>query len=342
MNKPTKLGIAIVLVSLAFGQAQTLHGAEQSSVKPPAQVFVVNTGDGTVSQVDLATMKTLQTHKVGPRPYGIAISKDGKTVAVGVEDEEKVKFFSLPDFKQKGETKIGRMFNDHIVLTQDGKHILVANFYSDDVVGIDIETMKEAFRIKECSAPHVVKYGPLRKYAYVTCKKITGIAIIDPENKKLVKFHQINVNPRSLTFSPDEKTVYFGSFWVNGFFAMDAETGKVTQLFAVDPPKENSGQQEVTYHGVEAVYPNVVLAANEGRSYIDAVDVKTGKLLARLTDVSKPCCIERIPGTTPVRVLISNIGDGTLQFAEVSQDGQLKSLGKTQVGKAPKRVAFLP
>jgi hypothetical protein len=203
--------------------------------------------------------------------------------------------------------------------------------------------MKEAFRIKETSAPHVVKYGPLGKYAYVTCKKITGIAIVDPAQRKLVKFHQINVNPRSLTFSPDEKTVYFGSFWVNGFFAMDAESGKVTQLFVLDPPKASSGQQEVTYHGVEAVYPGIVLGANEGRSYVDAVDVKSGMLLDRLTaDVSKPCCIERVPGTDPVRVLISNIGEGTLQLAEVSKEGKLKSLGKTAVGKAPKRVAFVP
>jgi hypothetical protein len=48
--------------------------------------------------------------------------------------------------------------------------------------------------------------------------------------RKLVKFHQINVNPRSLTFSPDESKVYFGSFWVDGFFEMDAESGEVTRL----------------------------------------------------------------------------------------------------------------
>jgi DNA-binding beta-propeller fold protein YncE len=343
MNRRTHLVICAIMTAAAQVPGQALRAEEQAPAKAPSQVFAVNTGDGSISLVDIPAMKTVQTHKVGPRPYGIAISKDGKTVAVGVEDEEKVKFYSLPDFKQKGETKIGRMFNDHIVLTPDGKHIIVANFYSDDIVGIDIETMKEAFRIKETSAPHVVKYGPLQKYAYVTCKKITGIAIVDPAERKLVKFHQINVNPRSLTFSPDEKTVFFGSFWVNGFFAMDAESGKVTQLFALDPPKDNSGQQEVTYHGVEAVYPSIVLGANEGRSYVDAVDVKTGKLLDRLTtDVSKPCCIERIPGTDPVRVLISNIGDGTLQLAEVSKEGKLKSLDKATVGKAPKRVAFVP
>jgi YVTN family beta-propeller protein len=319
-------------------------GAEEPAGEPaPRQVFVVNTGDASVSLVDLARMKEVKRYPVGPRPYGIAVSRDGKSVAVGVEDEEKVKFFSLPDFKPRGETRIGRMFNDHIVLTPDGKHILVANFYSDDVVAIDVETMKEAYRIKECSAPHVVKYGPLKKYAYVTCKKITGIAVIDPAGQKLVKFHQINVNPRSLTFSPDEKKVYFGSFWVNGFFEMDTDSGKVTRLFAFDPPKDNAGPQEVTYHGVEAVAPNVILSANEGRSYVDSVDVAGGKLLDRLTqDISKPCCVERIPGTDPVRVLVSNIGDATLTLVEVGKDGKLKPLGKAEVGKAPKRVAFLP
>ncbi len=332
----------LAAVCMAAVMAPRPHAGEKAADASPRQVFVVNTQDASVSLVDLAALKEVKRHPVGPRPYGIAVSRDGKSVAVGVEDEECVKFYSLPDFTPKGKTPIGKMFNDHMVLTQDGKYVLVANFHSDDVVGIDIETMKVAFRIQDCSAPHVVKYGPLQKYAYVTCKKITGIAVIDPASRKLVKFHPINVNPRSLTFSPDESKCYFGPFWVNGIFEMDTQSGKVTRLIELAPPQDNAAPQEVTYHGVEAVYPNVVLAANEGRSYLDSVDVRAGKLLNRLTDVSKPCCVERIPGTDPVRVLVSNLGDGTLQVVLVSQDGKLKVLGKAQVGKAPKRVAFLP
>jgi YVTN family beta-propeller protein len=330
-----------VIAAVTLAPAHRLRAADEVA---PRQVFVVNTQDASVSLVDIATMKELKRHPVGPRPYGIAVTRDGKTVAVGVEDEECVKFFSLPDFKLKGQTKIGQMYNDHIVLTQDGKQILVANFYSDDVVAVDAETMKEAYRIEGCSAPHVVKFGPLKKNAYVTCKKVTGIAIIDPSGRRFVKFHQLNVNPRSLTFSPDESKLYFGSFWVNGFFEMDTASGKVTRLFEHEPPASHSASQEVTYHGVEAVTPNIVLAANEGRSYVDSVDVNTGRLLDRLNEVSKPCCIERIPGAGngPVRVLISNIGDGSLQLVEVTSDGKLRARGKAQVGKAPKRVSFLP
>jgi len=339
---------AIVLGMLAIvnlhGGLQRDNRAQAGSGDAPAKVFVVNTGDGSVSLVDLKAMKEIERYKVGPRPYGIAVSADGKSVAVGIEDEECVKFFSLPDFKLKGKTAIGKMFNDHIVLTRDGQHIIVANYYSDDVVGVNVNTMKEEFRIKDLSAPHVVRYGPLDKHAFVTCKKATGVAIIDPDNRKLVKFFSLTVNPRSLTFSPDESKVYCGSHWVNGFFEADLKQGKVTRLFELAPPKDNAAPQEVTYHGVQAVHGHIVLAANEGRSYLDAVDVRSGKLLDRLMDVSKPCCIEPIPGAKgdSVRVMLSNLGDGSLQFVDVSREGTLKTVGKAMVGKGPKRVAFLP
>src|SRR5687768_6347317 len=148
-------GAAAATVPLVLG----VHRASAAATAPK-EVFVVNTQDASVSRVDLGSMKELKQYKVGPRPYGIMVTADGKTAAVGVEDEECVKFFSLPDFKEVGKTKIGKMFNDHIVLTQDGKLVLVADFHSDDVFVIDVATMKEAARIKGCSAPHVVKYGP--------------------------------------------------------------------------------------------------------------------------------------------------------------------------------------
>jgi YVTN family beta-propeller protein len=307
----------------------------------PRAVFVVNTQDASVSRVDLETMKEMDRFPVGERPYGIAMLADGKLLAVGVEGEEAVKFFAMEGFEPRGAVTIGPMHNDHIVLSADGRFVLVANYDSDAVIAIDAATLKEAFRITGTSAPHVIKYGPRRSLAYVTCKKITGIAIVDPAKRALVAFHQLNVNPRSLTFSPDESRLFFASFWVDGFFEMDPAAGKVTRLFELEPPAGNAAPQEVTYHGVEAVGPTTVLAANEGRSYVDAVDVTSGELRSRLTDrVSKPCCIERIPGTSATEVLVSNIGDGTLSRVRMSENGQLSTLASAKVGAAPKRVAF--
>lgn len=311
--------------------------------RAPSQVLVVNTQDGSVSRVDLAAMQEVGRFPVGERPYGIAVTRDGKTVAVGVEGEEKVKFFSIDGFAPLGEVRIGPMFNDHIILSADGKSMLVANFHSDDVVGIDVASRREAFRIEGASAPHVIKYGPLRRLAYVTCKKVTGIATVDPAKRALVQFQQTNVNPRSLTFSADESRLYFASFWVDGFFEMDPAAGKVTRLIALPPPAEDAAPREVTYHGVEAVGGGLILAANEGRSYLDAVEVGSGKLVARQREgISQPCCVERIPGSSPTRALVSNLGDGSVTVVEVAGTGALRRVGQVRVGKAPKRVAFLP
>lgn len=60
-----------------------------------------------------------------------------------------------------------------------------------------------------------------------------------------------------------------------------------------------------------------------------------------MSQAAKRRCFEPIPSHTAVRVLISNIGDSSLQFVDVSEDGKLTSLGKATVGKAPKRVAFV-
>jgi len=126
----------------------------------PGQVLVVNTGGDSVSLVDLATLRELKRFDVGKSPYGVAVSRDGKTVAIGVEGEGKVKFYDVEDFAFKAEVPIGPMHHDHIVLSPDGSQILVANYHSDSVVLIDPVVMKEIGRIEGASAPHVVKYGP--------------------------------------------------------------------------------------------------------------------------------------------------------------------------------------
>ena len=308
----------------------------------PEKVYVVNTGARTVSLVDLRKFEELRRIEVGDSPYGVVVTPDGKRIAVGVEGEGRIKFFDTENYTLLSEVPIGEMHHDHMLLTTDGRFILDANYHSDSVVGIDVRTMKEAFRIEGASAPHVVKYGPKRKHVYVTCKKVTGIAVIDPEARELVAVHPLKVNPRSLSFSEDETKLYFGSFWVDGFFEMEIATGQVTKLFRLPTPAGDSEPREVTYHGCESVGGGIVLAANEGRSYIDAVDVRTGEHLDRFSGASKPCCIERIPGPSgaPVRVLISNIGDHSVQVLEVSARGKLTEIGRIEVGAAPKRVAF--
>ena len=46
-----------------------------------------------------------------------------------------------------GKTPIGKVFNDQFVVTQEGSSVMVEDFYNDDVIINQIETMNETGRI---------------------------------------------------------------------------------------------------------------------------------------------------------------------------------------------------
>jgi DNA-binding beta-propeller fold protein YncE len=233
------------------------------------------------------------------------------------------------------------MANDHIGLTPDGKNFAVANYHSDSLVLIDAVKNKISKRVDGFSAPHVIKFGPVSKKAFLTLKKELGIGVFDfsTEEKKVLP---LKVNPRSLTFSPDESKLYFASFWVDGIFELDIVSGKVARFIPIQPPKGNSTPIEVTYHGVESINSGVVVTVNEGRSILDSINPQTGTLLDRSNKVSNPCCAESISADkNSTTVLISNLGDDTVQVFSVNKYGKLSDQGKIKVGSDPKRVAIL-
>lgn len=304
------------------------------------KVYVANTGAASISLVDLETKKELSRIKVGNKPYGIALSRDEKLLAVGVEGEESVKIYSTSTHEQVSSVKIGPMSNDHIGLTPDGKNFAVANYHSNSLVLIDVVKHKISERVDGFSAPHVIKFGPVSKRAFLTLKKELGIGVFDfsTGEKKVLP---LKVNPRSLTFSPDESKLYFASFWVDGIFEFDIVSGKVARFIPIQPPRGNTGPMEVTYHGVEIIDSEVMVTVNEGRSILDSMNPLTGKLLDRCNNVSNPCCAESISADkNTTTVLISNLGDDTLQIFSVKKSGKLTNQGKIKVGADPKRVAI--
>lgn len=98
MRKKVEILAAIIFLSIFVIPVRGQHIATGRS-----RVFVVNTQDASVSLVDINSLKEMRRIPVGPRPYGVVVSRDGRTLAVGVEDEEKVKFFDTTHFKLLGE-----------------------------------------------------------------------------------------------------------------------------------------------------------------------------------------------------------------------------------------------
>lgn len=331
----------VAMFALASGCMVTAANANPPA-STPTKIFIVNRMDSTVALVDLTTMKQLHEIHVGALPYYVALSGDQKTLAVSVEGEEKIKFYDSKTYALKGEYHLGKMYAEHMVTTPDGNHIVVANRYGDAVVGINLTTMKEEFRVP-VSSPHNLRLGASGKYLYVNCKINPGIAVVDLEKRAVKSFYPEKFVPRGLAVSLDEKTIYAGANWVNGMFEIDAATGKLNRFDQLPLPTGKKSVEESTYHGFEPVNSDVILGTNEGLSALDVIDAKTGQLINRSTNVSNPGAILMIPGMKN-RFIVTNMGNNTIDVMEIVNNHDLKSISTMsvghQIGDLPKRFVY--
>src|ERR1700712_5345493 len=75
------------------------------SAGPPAHAFTAYTSnerDNTISVIDLDQMKTVRTIRVGQRPRGIVITKDGKFILLCASDDDIIQMIDTTSFKIVG------------------------------------------------------------------------------------------------------------------------------------------------------------------------------------------------------------------------------------------------
>jgi YVTN family beta-propeller protein len=88
----------------------------------------------------------------GSPAHGLAITSDGKTLGVLSKMNTRIYFYSLPDLKMTGETKVGH-HPDWLTFTPDGKRVYVANAGSNSVSVVDVATRKEITQIPVGQVP---------------------------------------------------------------------------------------------------------------------------------------------------------------------------------------------
>ena len=130
------------------------------------RIFVQLSGFNGFTTVDFATHKLGDEIKLPELPkaekvteglqgapaHGLAVTSDGKTLGVLSKMNTRIYFFSLPDLKMLGESKVGH-HPDWLTFTPDGKRVYVANAGSNSVSVVDVATHKEITQIPVGQVP---------------------------------------------------------------------------------------------------------------------------------------------------------------------------------------------
>ncbi len=116
---------------------------------------------------------------VGRGCEGIDITPDDKEVWVANADDQTISAISVASSKVVATFKSGAKHANRVKFTLDGKHALVSDLGSDDVVVIDVASHAIVKSLQVGRGPGGILIRPDGKVAYVAMAGAGGVAVID-------------------------------------------------------------------------------------------------------------------------------------------------------------------
>ena len=203
------------------------------------RVYVPNHSSNTVSVIDPATHKVVDTFKVGLGPQHIIPSWDLKTLWVANTANLTPHGSMTPIDPMTGKPGKEVPVNDpyNVYFMPDGSEAIIVAEAFRQLEFRDPHTMVLNYIIKTpiCNGINHADFSADLSYAVFTCEfKGMSLVKIDMKQKKLVGGLQFSKPgmPQDVRLSPDGKTFYVTDMMNDGVFLVDADTFKETGFIA--------------------------------------------------------------------------------------------------------------
>ena len=189
-----------------------------SVIRLQGDLIVANIQTDTVYRLSGDGSKIVAKVKVGYRPYGLAASPDGKTIAVSNWGDADVSLLDSTTLAEQAKIKVG-LHPNALMYLPDGR-LIVANAGSDTLSVLEgdraTETIRTSILAKDPlgAAPIALAFSDARKQLYVANSDNNSIAIVDVRSKgrsKVAGFIPTARYPSALAVSTDDKSLLIGS-----------------------------------------------------------------------------------------------------------------------------------
>jgi YVTN family beta-propeller protein len=245
--------------------------ANAHALKPGERVIVLNSGDGTVSIIDRATRKVVETRPVGKEPHHLVTTLDDSELVVANAASNDLVF--LDPLTGEVKRRLPRIIDPYqLGYSPDGKWFVSVSLRLDRVDIYSMPTYELKARVPLAKTPSHVAFSNDSKFAYITLQDSDELAAIDLATQKEAWRMKIGKTPAGIWMSPQ------GLLWVG---IMGRDFAEI-----IDPAKRETVKKIVTGKGAHNVFPmgdgQHVLISNRVDGTIAKVDYKT------MTVVGKP------------------------------------------------------
>ncbi len=271
------------------------------------RVYVPNRAGNTVSVIDPATMKVVDTFDVGLNPQHVVPSYDLKTLWVTNNAEGTTDGTLTPIDPKTGKPGQSVTVDDpyNMYFTPDGKYAINVAEARKRLDFLDPQTMKvvSSLEVPGCDGINHADFTIDGKYVLFTCEFGGTIAKIDVENHTVVGYLQLSQGgmPQDIRSSPDGNTFYVAEMMRGGVYTIDPNSFTETGFIP-------------TGIGTHGLYPSrdgtKLYIANRGSSHVGGPPNGPGSV--SVLDFAT----KQIVATWPIP------GGGSPDMGNVSNDGK--------------------
>ncbi|MFD5040743.1 hypothetical protein ACFWNI_27190 [Streptomyces sp. NPDC058377] len=291
----------------------------------PSRVYVPNTNSNTVSVIDPATYKVVETIPVGNQPQHVVPSWDLKTLWVNNDLGDSLTAIDPATGKAGRTLDVSDPYN--LYFTPNGKYAVVMASMDRELVFRDPQTMKVAKTVPvNCAGVNHADFSADGRYFIVSCEFSGELLKVDTEKMEVIgeqKLPKEGAMPQDVKLSPDGSAFYIADMMADGMWVLDGKafttpkllpTGKGAHGLYVSRDSRqmyvtNRGEGSVSvfdfgkdkltgkWHLPDGGSPDMGGVSADGKvlwlsgrydSEVYAIDTRSGKQLARIPVGSGP------------------------------------------------------
>ncbi|MFF5444900.1 PQQ-binding-like beta-propeller repeat protein [Streptomyces sp. NPDC012888] len=298
----------------------------------PSRVYVPNTASNTVSVIDPATYKVIDTIPVGVQPQHVVPSWDMKTLWVNNNRGHTLTPIDPATGEAGKPVEVHDPYN--LYFTPNGKYAVVMASMDRELVFRHPHTMDRVKTVPvTCYGVNHADFSADGRYFIVSCEFSGELLKVDTEKMEVIAQQKIpfeGAMPQDVKISPDGKTFYIADMMAHGMWVLDGEKFSVPKLLP-------------TGKGCHGLYVSrdskEMYVSNRGEGTISVFDFAQDRLTKKWT----------LPdGGSPDMGGVS--ADGRVLWLSGRYDGEVyaidtttgKQLARIPVGGGPHGLAVYP
>jgi len=264
--------------------------------------YIANSGDSTVSVVNMVTNKIAGTIPVGSQPYGIVLSGDGSRAYVSNRGSGNVSVINTQTNKVIAVVNVGSG-PAGLSLIPDGSNLFVANENDNTVSEVNTATNTEQAVLPVGLAPVNTFVTPDGSTVYVANSGSNDVSVISAASVSVVNKIPVGQQPSGMAISPDGSQLYVANTGSNTISVINTQTntaaGSITVSASIGPTA-----MAINSDG------SLLYVTNAVSGTVSVINTATKSLAATITVGQQPCGITM--SSDGGQVYVVNSGSNTV------------------------------